>query len=148
MSKRFFFFFGKVGAFFFELSQGKGVRFTYPLGMDSEELEELRLVGLIEYYSQQGESFFFHWLHRRLCRRVLQVPNMARMGEEGPPAAAQEQPPAIQPHVFPDWEWIEPDRRARLDLDAVDREQRPDDWRNASGVWGFEETLGSNVNPD
>jgi len=121
---------------------------THPLGMDIEELEELRLVGLIEYYSQQGESFFFHWLHRRLCRRVLQVPIMADVGEERHDAQAQEQPPEVQPDVFPDWEWIEPDRRARLDLDAVDRAQRQHDWGNASGIWSFEETLGSNVDPD
>lgn len=73
---------------------------------------------------------------------------MANMGEARPPQEGEGQPNEVQPDVLLGWEWIEPDRRERLDIGEQDENGYPDAWLGHSGLWESLEAHGTDVQPD
>jgi len=81
-------------------------------------------------------------------RLVLAIQRMANMGEERPPGEGEEQQNAIQPDVLLGWEWIEPDRRGRLDIGEQDEGGYPNAWLGHSGLWESMEAYETDVRTD
>jgi len=73
---------------------------------------------------------------------------MADMGEARPAPEGEEQQNQIQPDVLLGWEWIEPDRRERLDIGEQDEHGYPNAWLGHSGLWESLETHETDVRPD
>jgi len=73
---------------------------------------------------------------------------MADVGEEGLAAGGEEQQNAVQPDVLLGWQWIEPDRRERVDIGEQDEDGYPNAWLGHSGIWESLEAHGTDVQPD